>query len=209
MGVDAPDAEAPSERFITFFTDGPGPISVALSNVTAGRVRVCLSRGDRFTITEQECQNIRSGSVGRQVTDTGREAWTVSLLGATDQTSPTVSVAIAFHADTATVTADRFRFQGQAIENYNGLVAEITAAADGDLNLAANWDNPDDERFPYEMLVEEIGSPASPFRAEGTVTTATAHSAPLEAGVRYRVTFANTTEVANVEVFLVATLIWP
>jgi hypothetical protein len=206
LGLDAPDApEGRSERFVTFSMDGPGEITAAVADVTRGRVRICLWRGDRNASQDRECANARQGGLTRTVTDVAATQWTVSLLGATEQVSPTISFVLRFHSRAPGLTIDRFRFQGEQIENYNGFEAEITADATGNLDLAASWN----ESYPYEMLVEEIGAAGPPFEAQGSDTTAAQHSAPVVMGRSYRVTFANTTDVADVEVLLRASFSWP
>jgi hypothetical protein len=210
VGLEAPDApEEPSARYFTFTTGGPGQISALISNVTAGRVRMCLWRGGPQGGTDTECRNVRNGGVERAVADVAETRWTVSLIGATEQVSPTATLLIRFPTFAPRLEIERFRFAGEAIENYNGFVAEIDAAATGDLTLTASWENEEDERYPYRMLVEEIGSPAAPFMAEGSHTTATDHTAPLVLGRSYRVTFANSVEVAEGGVYLRASLSWP
>ncbi|HSH21861.1 MAG TPA: hypothetical protein VK992_04475 [Candidatus Caenarcaniphilales bacterium] len=210
LGLDAPDSpETPTERFITVTMDGPGEVSAAVSDVTAGRVRLCLWRGDAATRTDEACRDVRNGGVAVAATDAGQTQWTVSLIGATDQSSPTASVVIRFHALVPTVTIDRFRFAGEEFGNYNGFVAELAAVETGMLELAARWADDEGTAYPYRMLVEEIGSAAEPFEAEGGPTNETQQSAPLAADRSYRVTFANSVAIAETQVFLRATLSWP
>lgn len=210
LGLDGPGPETPVRRLVTFVVDGPSEIAATLSDVTAGQVEMCLWLGDADNVLEQECQTSGGGQLVRSIVAPGQTTWTVSLIGATAGTSPSVSLAIAFNALVPGVTLDLLRFQGTDIENYNGLTAEIPMTAAGQLDLAASFDDGAGGLYPYRLVVERLGDQGGVVHnSTGGPTDSIELSQTVSAGRTYRLTLENTQQQAGQQVFLRATLTWP
>lgn len=192
-------------RLITFSSDGPGTIEATISDVSAGRVRICLWAGDADTVTDRECRDLRQGSLTRVVADTGRRTWTVSLLGAEGTTSPIAALALRYRSDHPNVTIDGFRFQGTSNAGYNGLEVELQAAGNGRLAIDAQWRG---GTQPFRLRIDDVDSGQNVDEVTGE-DDRVRYDTELAGASTYAVVLTNEVEFAEVELFLAATLSWP
>jgi hypothetical protein len=211
VGLDSAQSiedQATSPRFFTFSAEGPGVIRAQLSRVT-GRVRACVWRGDARSRNEVSCRVMRRGDVERTIEGDGPQAWTVSLIGAQGNVSPSLDLRLTYPTNDAGIRLEGFRFQGSEIENYNGFTAELRAASTGPIRVSATLDDGEGGAHLYGLVIQEVaGGPAQPFIAEN-------HSSSLDettegvAERSYRVTLENRQAVSETAVMLSAQLDWP
>jgi hypothetical protein len=192
-------------RHFTFVAQGPGRIEAEVSNVSFGRVRICLWPGEPPEPADADCRTTRGDRI-RQRLDSGEpQAWTVSVIGSQAGASPSVDLRLAWPAPAAEVRLEGFRFQGEAIENYNGFVAELAPTADGELAVTAAFDDGAGGAYPWRL---EVADGDDVFAQDGNGAGMSSRSSVV-AGARYRVTLANRQTVAEQRVLLSATLSWP
>jgi hypothetical protein len=211
LGLDTTDVggEDPQARYFTFVAEGPGRIEASLSDVSFGRVRMCLWQGDQFNVRDNECQTVRRGALERDIAGGGPTSWTVSLIGSEAGASPTVSIRIRWPTNDARMHLSGFRFQGSEIQNYNGFTAEVEPAADGEIAINASFDDGFGGSYPYRLIIEEVGGgPAQSFVVEEEGATMEA-SAPALAERTYRITLEGRHTVAEQRVLITADLDWP
>lgn len=210
MGLDTAGTEdEPSqERFLTFTAQGPGRIEATLSNVSFGRVRMCLWQGDPATAGERECDTLRRGTLRRDIEVSEAQTWTVSLIGSQAGASPSADLRLRWPSADSQLRLAGFRFQGEAIDNYNGFVAEVDVAAGGELRIAAEFDDDFGGSYPWLLRVDQLGGSSEPFIDEGDAPSM-GSVAGVIAGERYRVTLSNRQVVAEQRVLVEAVLDWP
>lgn len=207
LGLDRPGLPETRERLLTFSANGPGLIRATLADVSAGRVRVCIGSGTPLTIVQPLCQNMREGGTLEQVVESaGESTWTVTLLGASDQSSPSVALRLRFPSLAPRVVLERFRFLGTEFESYNGFSAELDVARPGVLSIHGSVDDGLAGEYPYRLNVLGLGT-AYDATDEGTAGQIES-TTELAAGP-YRVTLQNTEEFTEQEVLLRATISWP
>jgi hypothetical protein len=210
LGLDRPGLEEAAERFISFDVDGPGRISVGIVHISSGQARVCAWRGVPTEVVNPQCQNMRSGALDLQETDTGNSTWTVSLIGADAQVSPTVTVQLRFSAGAGRLVLERLRFQGEAIENYNGFVVELMTSDNGVLAVSAVIDDGAGGVYPYTLRIEPLGSVVGGEPVEQSGHGGEVEAQVLVGGERgHRLTLENNLWVADAEVLLRAVISWP
>jgi hypothetical protein len=209
VGLDRRSDATAVQRTVAFVVDGPSLVTAELSNVSGGRVRMCLGRN--AIDPQNDCQTMRNGSISRAVFDAGESDWRVTLIGVSDG-SPFVTLTLSFNADFANVHLDSFRFNGTTDAHYNGFIARLDAVNSDNMNLQASFDDGHDNPYQYhavitrtsndEVLLDQTGGP------QGSVSI----SQPLTAGEGYRVELSEPEEFAGggqFAVFVDATLTWP
>lgn len=206
LGLDSREAEGAIERYLIFHTDGQSLISARLSDVT-GRVRMCLWQGN--LVEERECRTLRNGRLELPNFGDGQQAWTLTMIGAEADVSPTVDLTLRFNADAPAVTMDSFRFQGTAIENYNGVVAGVDTVNGGDLRIDGSFDDGQGGSYPHLLLIERLNDGEVLLDQSGEPATSFQASESVAEGRSFRVTLSNENEVEELAVFLRATLSWP
>jgi hypothetical protein len=153
---------------------------------------------------------MRSGTLDREVTEAGSSTWTVSLIGADAQVSPAVTLHLRFNAGVGRLTLERLRFQGQAIDNYNGFTLELKPADDGVLALRGVIDDGAGGTYPYTLRVEPLGSQAGDAPVVQSGHGGEVMADVLVAGeLEHRLTLENNLSVADTEVLLRAEISWP
>ena len=210
VGLDRRSDEAGVQRFVTFVVDGPSLISADLSNVSAGQVRLCLSR--QATDPERECRTTRNGGLERAVFDAGQSQWIVSMIGTSDLASPFVTLTVRFNALSPNVQLNSFRFNGTTDPHYNGFNVGLSAAVNGNLRIQASFDDGNDNPYQYHLsitptaggppLVDQNGGP------QGSVDLSFA----VSGGQGYLVELDEPEDLAGggqFAVFVDATLSWP
>jgi hypothetical protein len=211
LGLDTTDTsgEEPLARYLTFSAEGPGRIEASLSDVSFGRVRMCLWRGDPSNVRDDECQTSRRGALNRDIAAGGPTTWTVSLIGSQAGASPSVTMRLRWPTNDARMHISGFRFQGAEIENYNGFTAVVETAADGDIAIDATFDDSVGGSYPYRLIIEEVdGGPAQSFVVEDEGTSMSARTPGL-AERRYRISLEGRHVVAEQRVLITADLDWP
>lgn len=207
LGIDNKSAPEAIPRRISFDVDGRGDVSVDLSDITAGTVRMCLWPGD---LTTEPSEGDCSVSEGETLTRTPTEAgpWSVLLAGDTPGRSPTGTLVLRFAATNAVLRLADFRFQGLDSPNYTGFVVRVVAEADGQLNLAAAWDDGLGGDYPYLVVLTDLDGSGEPpiFEGEGDHAEATRE---VVEGHTYEVLIQDTQPSVIDAVFLNATITWP
>jgi hypothetical protein len=208
LGIDNPLAPEASERRITFDVDGRGDISAEVSDISAGLVQMCLWPGDASTEpAAADCVVTPDSRIERTPTTGG--PWTLLLAGAQPGRSPSVTLLLRFPASAAQVQLADFRFQGQDSPNYTGFDIEVTALADGEMNLTSAWDDGLDGSYPYGLTLLDLSVEfEEPIVVEGVSNLAVA-TRPVSNEHTYQVTMTNRQESVVEAVFLQATITWP
>lgn len=204
MGLDSPVAETPRRRLFTIRSQGAGTVRATVSDVSAGRVRLCLWRGDPDTVQDQQCRDMSGGSLSATASGAGT-SWTVSALTAEGVDVPTVDLTLTFPSTAPSVTIDGFRFQGTAFPEYNGFSAIARVGEGGTLALSARWRG---GAQPFSLRVEEAASGATVDERTGDGESVD-HGSPLAGPGSYRVRLQNEVEVAEQDFLLSGTIEWP
>ncbi|HEY7599045.1 MAG TPA: hypothetical protein VH741_03885 [Candidatus Limnocylindrales bacterium] len=213
VGLDTTDTggegDVPLPRYFTLTVDGPGRIEASVQEVSFGRVRLCLWRGDPSDVRDNECQTDRRPALSRDVATAGPTTWTVSLIGSQAGASPTVDLRLRWPTADARIALSGFRFQGSEIQNYNGFMAEVDSASDGSINVSATFDDGQGGSYPYRLIIEQVGGgPAQPYAVESEGTEL--HPGTEVSGSRrYRITLEGRHSVAEQLVRLTADIDWP
>jgi len=208
LGIDNPVAPEATERQLTFNVDGRGDITSTVSDITAGLVRMCLWPGDGSTFPEEsDCVTTPDDVITREAAVAG--PWTVSLTGAQAGRSPAITLVLQFPSTAPQLVLKNIRFQGQDSPNYTGFDMKVTALADGELTIAASWDNGLATNYPYTLSLLDLSVEfEEPVKVEGVSTLAAAERAVI-AEHTYQVTITNLQEEIIEAVFLRATVTWP
>jgi hypothetical protein len=209
VGLDRRSESSPVQRTVAFVVDGPSLITAELSNVSAGRVRMCLGRN--AIDPQNDCQNMRNGSISRAVFDSGESDWRVTLIGVSADVSPFVTLTLSFNATIANVHLDSFRFNGTTDAHYNGFIARLAAVDSGDLSIQATFDDGHDNPYQYTLVLTRLSDNAVDDRSGGPSGSLN-ESFPVTTGETYRVELSEPEEFAGggaFAVFVDATLTWP
>lgn len=210
LGLDAEDAEGAVARLFSFQVDGPAQIIARISNVSAGRVHTCLWLGDALDVQDQECKDLSKGRLERTITEPGQTTWTVSLIGAGSQISPSADLALSFNTQGASLGFDAIRFQGVDTPNYNGITAEFPVLNAGEAQLLAEIDDGVGGEYPYRLVIERLGNDGGVVHESGGAPADSVDAAQsVSAGRSYRLTLSNTQEFTEQQVFLRGALTWP
>lgn len=206
LGLDSRAAPEASERFVTFAVDGPGTIEAALPEVSAGRVRLCSWQGTRVQAVERQCQDLRAGGSVQREAPADRSTWTVSLIGAGAQSSPSVTLQLRYPSLEPSLILERFRFT--PLEDYDGFAAELAVTGAGTLTAEGSIDDGQGGSYSYRLLIEEVGGTTPLVEQEGSGGPFSAET-PVDGPRSYRVSVENREATIDEEVFLNATVSWP
>jgi hypothetical protein len=203
MGLDARGGTG-VERYLLFATDGPSIIRATISNST-GRSRVCLWQGTN--VAGRTCDTVRDGAVEFPVFDAGSLNWTLTLIGATESSAPTVDVTLDFNAFTPLVTFENIRFQGTTAPTLNGVTAAIDTSGPGQLQITGTFDP--GQQHQYHVVIQEAGIGPVVDQTEGPTNSFTVtHDVATETSYLITVTNPNTAPEPTA-VFLRASFTWP
>lgn len=210
IGLDRRSDPTGVQRSVSFTVDGPSLLTAQLSDVSAGSVRMCLSR--QAADPERACRTMRNGVLRRAVFDAGQTTWNVSLIGTSDLASPFVTLTLGFNSLSPTVHLDSFRFNGTTDPHYNGFVVGLTAAADGNLRVQASFDDGQGNPYQYHLVITRTGNSEVLADQAGGPQGSLDVSLGLLGGEAYRVELGEPEVQAGgglFAVFVDATLTWP
>jgi hypothetical protein len=210
IGLDRRSDPTGVQRSVSFVVDGPSLISADLSGVSAGSVRLCLSR--QALDRERECRTTRNGGLERSVFDAGQSQWLVTMIGTSDLASPFATLSLRFNALSANVHLDSFRFNGTNDPHYNGFTVELAAAADGNLRLQAGFDDGNDNPYQYHLSITPLAGGPPLVDQAGGPSGSLDMSFGLTGGQSYSVALGEPEQLAGggqFAVFVDATLTWP
>ena len=136
VGFDSPDATTPTERTLTFRSDGAGTVTVTLGHPSAGSVRLCLWQG-KGAHHAADCRTTSGGSLHGPA-GAAAATWNVAILGLDIQTQSIADIKLEFPSSAPAVDFGGFRFQGIANPGSNGIEATF-AAGSGAVSVDAGW----------------------------------------------------------------------
>lgn len=207
MGLDQRGTIDGVQRTVAFVVDGPSLVTAQLSNVSGGRVRMCLGRN--ALDPQDACQTMRNGTLTRAVFDTGQSDWRVTLIGV--ESAPFLTLTLSFNAAIANVHLDSFRFNGTIDPHYNGFLARFTAIDSGNFSLQASFDDGHDNPYPYTLVLTRLSDGHVDDGSDGPAGSVNV-SYPVTTGEAYRLELSEPEELAGGGAFAVlvdATLTWP
>lgn len=198
-----PTADAGGEaRIVTFRSDGAGTVTAKLASTSPqGKTHMCFLVGTK----EIGCKDWTSGTFSGK-TSQAHANWTVTLRGAA-AVAPTVDLTVTFQAAAPSVKIEHARFDGTAAPETNGINAQFSARAAGEVRLVAEWGG---HPFLYEIdLFDESGGQGSTtFGSQALEPSTNADGAmPVTAG-DWRLLFKNS-EAGFGTTDLTATISWP
>jgi len=139
LALDAANDKSGTVRTFTFISDGPGPVTYAVTKTSAGgSTKMCakVDAGD-FGCKVLALPNFLKGAA-----DAEHNTWTVTLVGYANS-HPTVDVTFTWPAVTPKITLNHGLFQGSSSPNVaealNGFSATFKPRAAGPLNVQASW----------------------------------------------------------------------
>ena len=94
VGFDSPDATTPTERTLTFRSDGAGTVTVTLGHPSAGSVRLCLWQG-KGAHHAADCRTTSGGSLHGPA-GAATATWNVAILGLDIQTQSIADIKLEF-----------------------------------------------------------------------------------------------------------------
>jgi hypothetical protein len=201
LGFDGAAAATPTQRTISFLTDGPGTVTARLYKTSAGSVHFCLSReGGSGT-----CQDADHAALSGTTNSSGQTSWVVTGIG-TGAPSPIADVRITFQAEHPSVTIGGFRFQGTENEGYNGVEADFdTGGGKSTVRVRGSLSG---GPAPWEIRLINSGSPLLPVISDQT-GAGTSLSFAAETGAQsVHLSINNRQLISNHEIFLSAVIRW-
>lgn len=138
LALDAANDKSGSARTFTFISDGPGPVTYAVTKTSAGGSTKMCAKVDAGTFG---CKVGGLPNFLKGAADAEHNTWTVTLVGYANS-HPTVDVTFTWPAVTAKMTLNHGRLQGtgpDVAEPLNGLSATFKPRAAGPLNVQASW----------------------------------------------------------------------
>lgn len=139
LGLDAANDKNGFARTFTFTSDGPGPVTYAITNTSKGGTSKLCGKvdGGAFACKIGSLPNFLKGAA-----DAEHNSWTVTVVGY-GNSAPTVDLTITWPAATAKITLNHGRFQGSSTakvpESLNGVTASFKPRVTGALNVQASW----------------------------------------------------------------------
>ncbi len=137
IGLDAStDAQATTRTF-TFISDGAGPVTFAVTKISAGgTAKLCINVDGSVPTckigTPSKLPTFPSGAA-----DQVHSTWSVTLIGY-NSSAPTVDLTFTWPTATPKVTLTHGRFQGTP-EAFAGFSASFKPRASGSINIQAAW----------------------------------------------------------------------
>jgi hypothetical protein len=205
LGLDARDLTGGVERFLVFNTDGPTVVRAELSDAT-GRSRICLWQGT--DIAGRLCDTMRNGAIEFPLFDDISREWTLSLIGASETSAPTVDLTLGFNANVPLVDFTNLRYHGMPTPDYNGLMSAVDTLGTGQLVLNGTFD--ESELHNYEVSISEAGVGEVQHVTSSEPVASFSVSQEVTAETSYLVEVANPNPSAQpTPVFLHLSITWP
>jgi hypothetical protein len=139
LALDAANDKSGTVRTFTFISDGPGPVTYAVTNTSAGGSTKMCAKVDAGAFG---CKVLALPNFLKGAADADHNTWTVTLVGY-GNSHPTVDVTFTWPAVTPKITLNHGRFQGSSSPNVaealNGFSATFKPRAAGPLNVQASW----------------------------------------------------------------------
>jgi hypothetical protein len=142
MKLDATNDTKGFARTFTFITDGPGPVTWAITKNSAGGTSRMCAKVDNSAFTCKVGGLMSSKGAMSDSTPDKPSTWTVTFLGY-GNSAPTVDIAITWPTTSPKITLTHGRLQGSSTEGVseflNGFTATFKPRAAGVLNVQASW----------------------------------------------------------------------
>jgi hypothetical protein len=139
LALDAANDKSGTVRTFTFISDGPGPVTYAVTKTSAGGSTKMCAKVDAGAFG---CKVLALPNFLKGAADAEHNTWTVTLVGY-GNSHPTVDVTFTWPAITPKITLNHGRFQGSSSPNVaealNGFSATFKPRAAGPLNVQASW----------------------------------------------------------------------
>jgi hypothetical protein len=139
LALDAANDKSGTVRTFTFISDGPGPVTYAVTKTSAGGSTKMCAKVDAGAFG---CKVLALPNFLKGAADADHNTWTVTLVGY-GNSHPTVDVTFTWPAVTPKITLNHGRFQGSSSPNVaealNGFSATFKPRAAGPLNVQASW----------------------------------------------------------------------
>jgi hypothetical protein len=142
LGLDASSDSSGTLRTFTFISDGPGPVTFAVTKISAGGTAKMCAKVDTGGY------NCLVGGAGKLpnfpkgLADGPHNTWTVTVVGY-GSSKPSVDVTFTWPASSPTITLTHGRFQGSTSPNVsetlNGFTATFKPRNGGAVNVQATW----------------------------------------------------------------------
>jgi hypothetical protein len=137
LGLDAANDTAGSSRSFTFTSDGPGPVTFAVTKISAGGTAKLCIKVDDGAFACKVGTSAKLPSFLTSKADQPHDTWTMTLIGYNTST-PTVDVTFTWPAAAPKVTLNHGRFQGSP-EGINGFTCTFKPRATGSVNVQSAW----------------------------------------------------------------------
>ena len=137
LGLDAINDTAGSARTFTFTSDGPGPVTFAVTKISAGGTAKLCINVDGGAYACKVGTSSKLPSFLTSLADQAHDTWTMTLIGYGSST-PVVDVTFTWPTAAAKVTLTHGRFQGTP-EGINGFTCAFKPRAAGTLNVQSAW----------------------------------------------------------------------
>ena len=205
VGLDGRDAgEQRVERVVAFRIDGPSLVSATVTNASGSGILLCLyEETESIEDNPGFCSRGRNATVQRASLSAGSSTWLATLIGTGTLQSPRVDLTLRFNAGAPRVELSSFRFVGTLDTSYNGFLAEVPAASDGELRIRADFEGASES---YRLVMEVVGG--ATLVDESGSGTSVDRSAAVTGGSSYRVSLRSPEEVSGAG-FVHAVINWP
>jgi hypothetical protein len=140
LGLDSLKDPLGTARTFSFTSDGAGPVTAAVTKVSAGgSFKICISADGGKQYCRNNAKPGATYSLPKSGSDPTPNIWTVTLTGY-GSSHPTVDVAFSWLTDAPSIKLSYGRFQGTgAADSLNGFTASFTPRTSGSVNVQAYW----------------------------------------------------------------------
>jgi hypothetical protein len=137
LGLDSGNGASSTARTFTFTSDGPGPVTFALTKIsTGGTAKLCINvDGGAFACKVGTPSKLPSFPSGKA--DTAHSTWSATVIGY-GSSAPTVDLTFTWPSAGPKVLLTHGRFQGSPAA-LAGFTATFKPRAAGQLNVQAQW----------------------------------------------------------------------
>jgi hypothetical protein len=197
--LDAKDDPNGTDRTFTW-NSGTGGVKAEVASVSGGGdIEMCLSTPDK----ELGCRTAPNGTLSANTTKS-RETFILTLRGV-DTAQPLADVTLTFPAKKPKVAIGNARFDGTDSPDTNGIQAQFTPRASGDVGVTAEWGG---HPFTYEIDLIEQGGDGNLTHAPDQGSTGTDVHFAVTAPNAWRLVLQNTEGGFGITP-MNATISWP